>query len=230
MSLSLDGATRDTHDNFRGLPDTFDRTLEAVARAHEAGIPLQINTTIHKGNLHEFDAFADLMHQLRPAMWSVFLIVPTGRATLDDLPTADEVEVVFQKLHAIAATAPFEVKTTEGHHYRRVVIQNDRSAGRMTKRAPLGIRDGRGVAFISHTGFISPSGFLPVEAGNVRTESLADVYRHHPLFTNLRDNNRLLGKCGRCEFKNACGGSRSRALAVHGDVFAEEPLCAYQPE
>ena len=229
LSLSLDGATRETHDNFRGLPDTFDRTLTAIERAHEAGIPLQINTTIHKGNLHEFEAFSELMHQVKPAMWSVFLIVPTGRATLDDLPTADEVEDVFQRLYQIAKDAPFEVKTTEGHHYRRIVVQHDRSAGRMTKRAPLGIRDGRGVAFISHTGEISPSGFLPVVAGNVRTDSLVEVYRNHPLFVNLRDGSKLLGKCGLCEFKNICGGSRARSLGVYGDVFAEEPLCSYQP-
>lgn len=229
MSLSLDGATRETHDGFRGLSGTFERTLRAVEMAHAADLPLQINTTIHKRNLHEFEAFADLMRVLRPAMWSVFLIVPTGRAGPDDLPTAEEIEDVFEKLHRVAIHAPFEVKTTEGHHYRRVVVQKDRSAGRMTKRAPLGIRDGRGVAFISHTGAISPSGFLPIEAGNTRTDSLVDIYRHHPLFRNLRDSDRLQGKCGICEFRSICGGSRARALSVHGSVFAEEPLCSYQP-
>jgi radical SAM protein len=230
LSLSLDGATRETHDAFRGLPDTFDRTLEAVQLAREAGIPLQINTTIHKGNLHEFEAFSDLMHELKPAMWSLFLVVPTGRATLDDLPEPEEIEAVLEKLYAVAREAPFEVKTTEGHHYRRIVVQHDRSTGRMTKRAPMGIRDGRGVAFISHTGSVSPSGFLPMEAGNVRSDSLVSIYRDHPLFRNLRDHDRLQGKCGRCEFRRICGGSRSRALAVYGDVFAEDPLCSFQPE
>lgn len=229
LSLSLDGATRESHDGFRGVPDTFDRTLKAVELAHDAGIPLQINTTIHRRNLDEFDAFAELMHKLRPAMWSVFLIVPTGRANLDDLPTAEQTEKLFDRLYEVAKDAPFEVKTTEGHHYRRIVVQNDRSAGRMTKRAPLGIRDGRGVAFISHTGEISPSGFLPMVAGNTRDDSLADIYRNHPLFRNLRDNDRLGGKCGICEFRSICGGSRARSLSVHGDVFAEEPLCSYQP-
>lgn len=229
LSLSLDGATRETHDRFRGLSGTFDRTLEAVQRAHDAGVSIQINTTIHKGNLHEFDAFAELMHELKPAMWSLFLVVPTGRATLDDLPSPEAVERVLEKLYDVAVTAPFDVKTTEGHHYRRIVVQHDRSTGRMTKRAPIGIRDGRGVAFISHTGGISPSGFLPIEAGNVRTDSLVEVYQNSPLFVNLRDSDRLTGKCGRCEFRNLCGGSRARALGVHGSVFAEDPLCSYQP-
>ena len=162
-------------------------------------------------------------------MWSVFLIVPTGRAGLEDLPDAEEVEIMLERLYQIAKEAPFDVKTTEGHHYRRVVVQHERSAGRVTRRAPPGIRDGRGVAFISHTGDISPSGFLPVVAGNVREDSLCDVYRNHPLFVNLRDHDLLKGKCGGCEFRTLCGGSRSRALSVYGDVFAQDPLCAYQP-
>lgn len=229
LSLSLDGATRESHDRFRGVPHTFDRTIEAVRQAHEAGIPLQINTTLHRGNTGEFEAFADLMFVLRPAMWSLFLIVPTGRAALEDLPDSDEVERILVRLHEISKVAPFEVKTTEGHHYRRIVAQREAGLGRMSKRAPLGIRDGRGVAFVSHTGEVSPSGFLPRVAGNVRHVHLRDLYRHHPLFVSLRDSDRLLGKCGRCEFRNLCGGSRARAFAVHGDMFAEEPLCNYQP-
>jgi radical SAM protein with 4Fe4S-binding SPASM domain len=229
MSLSLDGATRESHDSFRGVKHTFYRTLAAVDRAYEAGIPVQINTTIHRGNIGELDAFADLMYRLLPAMWSVFLIVPTGRAGIDDLPDAADVEVMLEKLYEIARDAPFDVKTTEAHHYRRIVVQHERSAGRVTRRAPPGIRDGRGVAFISHTGEISPSGFLPVVAGSVREDSLVDVYRNHPLFTGLRDHDRLKGKCGDCEFHALCGGSRSRALAVYGDVFAEDPLCDFQP-
>ncbi len=230
LSLSLDGATRESHDSFRGVPGTFTRTLAAADRAHEAGIPIQINTTIHRGNIGELNAFADLMYQLRPAMWSVFLIVPTGRAGIEDLPDVDDVEAMLERLYEIAGDAPFDVKTTEAHHYRRIVVQHEKSAGRVTRRAPPGIRDGRGVAFISHTGEISPSGFLPVVAGNVRTDSLVDVYRSHPLFVGLRDHDRLKGKCGRCEFQSLCGGSRSRAFSVYEDVFAEDPLCAYRPD
>ncbi|MCB1086952.1 MAG: radical SAM protein [Verrucomicrobiae bacterium] len=230
MSLSLDGANRPSHDDFRGVSHTFDRTLQAVEKAHQADIPVQINTTIHRGNIHELEDFADLMFQLRPAMWSVFLIVPTGRAAMEDLPEPEEVEWMLERLYQIAKEAPFDVKTTEAHHYRRVVVQHERSADRVVRRAPPGIRDGRGVAFISHTGDISPSGFLPIVAGNVRHDSLCEVYRNHPLFVNLRDHDRLKGKCGQCEFRTLCGGSRSRALSVHGDVFAQDPLCSYQPK
>ncbi len=92
-----------------------------------------------------------------------------------------------------------------------------------------GINDGKGLVFISQTGEIYPSGFLPVAAGNVRRDSLTDVYRHSPLFRTLRNTDELHGKCGQCEFRNLCGGSRSRSYALTGDFLAEDPKCVYQP-
>jgi radical SAM protein len=232
MSLSLDGATRETHDAFRGVPGTFDRTIEAVRRAHEAGLSLQINTTLTRGNVAEYEAFKRLMFVLKPAMWSVFLLVPTGRAGLEDLPDPADIERIFEDMADLVGKAPFAVKTTEGHHFRRVLIQR-RSGGATRTRpglnSPTGIRDGRGVMFISHTGEVSPSGFLPIVCGNVRETHPAEIYRQHPLFISLRDNNALGGKCGRCEFRTVCGGSRARAYGVTGDPFAADPACLYEP-
>ncbi|MEO7098187.1 MAG: radical SAM protein [Luteolibacter sp.] len=232
MSLSLDGATRETHDSFRGVPGTYDRTIEAVKRAHAVGLDLQINTTLTRGNMHEFEAFKNLMFELKPAMWSVFLLVPTGRAGLDDLPDAEDIERVFEEMADLVGKAPFAIKTTEGHHFRRVLIQKKGSSGRSRPgmRSPLGIRDGRGVMFISHTGVISPSGFLPMDCGNVKNTHPAEIYRNHPLFVSLRDNDALGGKCGVCEYRSVCGGSRARAYGIHGDPFAADPACIYQPK
>ena len=232
MSLSLDGATRETHDAFRGVKGTFDRTIEAVKRAHAVGLDLQINTTLTKGNLGEFEDFKQLMFELKPAMWSVFLLVPTGRAGLKDMPDAQDVERVFEEMAGLVGKAPFAIKTTEGHHFRRVLIQ--RTGGEIRSRpgmrSPLGIRDGRGVMFISHTGIVSPSGFLPMDCGNVKDRHPAEIYRDHPLFVSLRDNDALGGKCGVCEFRAVCGGSRARAFGATGDPFAEDPACVYQPK
>jgi radical SAM protein len=232
MSLSLDGATRETHDAFRGVPGTYDRTIEAVRRAHAAGLSLQINTTLTRGNVEEYESFKRLMFVLKPAMWSVFLLVPTGRAGLESLPDAAEIERIFEDMAGLVGNAPFAVKTTEGHHFRRVLIQQ-RCGGASRSRpglsSPPGIRDGRGVMFISHTGEVSPSGFLPIVCGNVRSTHPAEIYRQHPLFVSLRDNNALGGKCGRCEFRSVCGGSRARAYGVTGDPFAADPACIYQP-
>ncbi len=229
MSLSLDGATEATHDAFRGIPHTFERTLEAARRAREAGIHLQVNTTITRSTLAEFDAFVELMKEIRPDMWSVFLLVPTGRAILDQMPTAEQVEEVWHRLAQVSKEVPFGVKTTEGHHFRRVALQEARAHGEKPARRAVPTRDGKGILFISHTGEIQPSGFLPVTTGNVRSDNVADVYRNHPLFRKLRDDNALTGKCGRCEYRTVCGGSRSRAYVVFGDAFAEDNLCCYQP-
>jgi len=92
--------------------------------------------------------------------------------------------------------------------------------------APSGINDGKGFVFISHTGEVYPSGFLPLSAGNIRRESMADSYRNCPLFLSLRDVSQLKGKCGRCEFQDVCGGSRARAFALTGDPLAEESCCS----
>ena len=155
--------------------------------------------------------------------------MPTGRAKTADLLTAEEMEELFLRLQRLSLTAPYDIKTTEGQHYRRVVLQQARGQARPSPRAPLGINDGKGFVFISHLGGICPSGFLPLPAGNVRQAELLDVYQNSPLFRSLRDTSQLKGKCGRCEFKNICGGSRARAYAFHGDYLAEEPLCLYQP-
>lgn len=233
LSLSLDGATRETHDSFRGVGGTYDRTIEAVRRAHAVGLSLQINTTLTRGNIHEYEAFKQLMFELEPAMWSVFLLVPTGRAGLNDLPDPEDIERVFEDMANLVGKAPFAVKTTEGHHFRRIVMQKTgggASRPRPGMRSPLGIRDGRGVMFISHTGEVSPSGFLPMVCGNVKTTNPAEIYRQHPLFVTLRDNDALGGKCGVCEYRNVCGGSRSRAYGVYGDPFAADPSCSYVPK
>lgn len=229
ISLSLDGATRESHDRFRGVPGTWNLTMEAVTKAALAEIPVQINTTFTRQNFDEFDDFVGLLARIRPVLWSVFQLVPTGRGKTADLLSADEMEDLFVRLYRHSLEAPYDIKTTEGQHYRRVVLQQSRNSAALRARAPLGINDGKGFVFISHLGDIQPSGFLPLTAGNVRTDELIDVYRDDPLFRLLREPDRLGGKCGRCEFRNICGGSRARAYATTGDYLAEEPLCSYQP-
>lgn len=234
ISLSLDGATRESHDRFRGVPGTWNWTMQALRKAADAGLPVQINTTFTRQNLGEFEQFTQRLEEIRPAMWSVFQLVPTGRGNTGDLLTADEMEELFLRLHRLSLTAPYDIKTTEGQHYRRVVIQRSRESkssvgGRPAGRAPLGINDGKGFVFISHQGNIQPSGFLPLTAGNVRKDELLEVYRQSSLFRALRDPDQLEGKCGRCEFRTVCGGSRARAYAMTGNPLGEEPLCVYRP-
>jgi AdoMet-dependent heme synthase len=227
ISLSLDGAEESTHDAFRGVPGTWQRTLRAYELAREAGLAVQINSTFTRQNRSEFDRFTNLISDLRPTMWSIFLLVPTGRAaTTDQLPSS-EVENLFTDLANYSRTAPCGVKTTEGHHYRRILLEQTGIAPGTLRLQ--GVGDGKGFAFISHRGEVFPSGFLPLSCGRLPENNLSHIYRKSPIFRALRDDRQLEGKCGRCPFRRVCGGSRARAFAMTGNYLAEEPLCPYQP-
>lgn len=242
LAVSMDGASAETHDAFRGMSRSFARTLDAVRWANEIGLPVQINTTFSRRNIAEIDDIVALIERLEITLWSVFFLVPTGRGKLNDLLNAEEFEQAFAKIYRLSKTASFDIKTTEAQHYRRYLLQQrvaERKAGqhRPTSekvadaigRAPRGLNDGKGFVFISHIGEVFPSGFLPLSAGNVRRQPLSTIYRESPLFLALRDTSKLEGKCGACEFKEICGGSRSRSYALTGNPFGEEPCCSYVP-
>jgi AdoMet-dependent heme synthase len=238
MAISLDGPDAASHDGFRRVQGSFDRTIQALQHAREIGLPTQINTTVTRHNMHRLPEIAEIVEKQGAKLWSVFFLVPTGRASASQDLTAEEYEQVFAFLYDRSKTAPFDIKTTEAQHYRRYVAQRRKSEGESGAKRPAppeviqrqaGINDGKGFVFISHIGEIFPSGFLPIAAGNVRRDSLRTVYRESPLFRTLRDADNLGGKCGDCEYRNLCGGSRSRAFALTGDFLAEEPRCIYQP-
>jgi radical SAM protein len=239
MAVSLDGAVRASHDGFRQVAGSFDRTMAALACARRIGLETQINTTVSRHNAGELGRIADLVASSGARLWSVFFLVVTGRAQRDDDLSAEEYERVFEFLYRTSLTAPFDIKTTEAQHYRRYVAEQRKRSGASpvpgAAGAPsiiqrqAGINDGKGFVFISHTGEIFPSGFLSISGGNVRRGRLLDVYRDSQLFRVLRDSGRLEGKCGACEYRNLCGGSRSRAYALTGDYLASDPRCVYQP-
>lgn len=235
MSLSLDGPSAAHHDRLRGVLGCFGWTLVAAERIVRAGIPLQINTLVTAETEPHLEAIAALVARLGAARWSLFFLVSVGRGrTLRPLD-ATACEQRLRWLAAQAARWPFTVTTTEAPHYRRVLIQVLRARGRTATEIHagpwargFGIRDGNGVMFIAANGDITPSGFLPLVAGNVRRADPVTVYRESALFQALRDPARFGGRCGRCEFRAICGGSRARAWAATGDVLAEDPLCAWR--
>lgn len=192
LAVSLDGPTAEIHDAFRRVPGSYDWTLRSVRWARELALPAQINTTITRHNLQHLDAMIALLEQLDIVLWSVFFLVPTGRGSAIDLISADEFEQVFEKLYQTAKRGRFDIKSTEAQHYRRFRLQRrteDKRKGNIRPlplrlglsttdgigRAPRGINDGKGFVFVSHLGEVFPSGFLPISAGNVRNQSLADL-------------------------------------------------------
>lgn len=249
LAVSLDGSTAAIHDAFRGVPGSYEWTIRMLRAARDLGLSTQVNTTVSRYNLDDFDALCSLMTELGIVLWSVFFLVPTGRARAQDVASAEEFEAVFHKMYDLSRTAPFDIKSTAAPQYRRVILQRQVAERRAGERAeapvPLtaglgfsladgvgrarGVNDGDGFLFISHTGAIYPSGFLPLAAGNVRRDDLVEVYRYSPLFRQLRDRSLLKGKCGVCEYRDICGGSRARAYAVTGDYLEAEPYCAHVP-
>ncbi len=234
ISLSIDGPDAASHDAFRHVKGVFERTVAAAKTAVEIGLALQINTTIARHNYRSIKEMAALLPQLGATLWSLFFLVPTGRAKREQSLNAVEYEAAFGELYDVWLEAPFDVKTTEAPHYRRYVNQRVGSLAvdsPKKARSPMlqfpSIGDGRGFVFVSHVGEIQPSGFLPLTVGNVRRDNLLEVYRNDLLMRSLRDPDGFGGKCGRCDFRSLCGGSRARAYAFTGDPLAAEPCCAY---
>lgn len=256
ISLSLDGSNARIHDDFRATRGVYGWTLDAWRDARELGLKVQINTTVAGHNLTDLPEIVRVVHEMGALTWSAFLLVPTGRGKL--LPGLDphQVEDVLNFVYDAGAHIP--ARTTEAHHFRRIAVQReilrrhdaDHVAAlglgplykelrhrldelelpvRRARRPPMDVNSARGFVFVSHRGTVHPSGFLPTPAGSVRHERLTGIYRNSPLFVGLRDPGRLTGRCGACEFRTICGGSRSRALATSGDPYAEEPWCSYTP-
>ncbi len=247
IAISLDGSCPEIHDSFRGVNGSFGWTMRVIEDCVQEEIPLQINTTVTRHNFDDLTNIAYLIEKFNIVLWSVFFLVPTGRGKKRDGISPEEYEAAFNIMYDLSKIMPYDIKSTEAPHYRRLFIQRSlfesRNAGQSNTtdrikikspdaigRAFGGINDGKGFVFISHTGEVFPSGFLPISAGNVRQKSIVDIYRNSPLFKELRDYTRLKGKCGVCEFKQICGGSRARAFAITGDYMESEPYCVYIPK
>ncbi len=234
LAISIDGLNHNIHDVFRGRPGSFLRSIEILRGARQAGISTQVNTTLHPGTIHYLTELSQLMAELDISLWSAFVVVPTGRATTDLMPNADEIEEAFELLLKLAQDAPFAIKTTAGPHYRRVALEKKKKNGKSFSIGTRGkqamwVNEGRGFLFVSHRGAVFPSGFLPIDCGNVRDHDAIEIYTEHATFKLLRDSNSLEGKCGACEYRNVCGGARARAYSMCGSLMASDPLCPYVP-
>lgn len=240
IHVSVDGATAETHDAFRGVAGTFDRSVATLRTLQELGMATQVGTTVTRETAAGLPQIAELVEACGVRMWSVFFLVPTGRAQASAMVDVETAEGIWEWLAELSERAPFAVRTTAAPQFRRTQLRRKKvgqggalrlagagyalrkSEGRVDVR---GVNDGRGFLFIDRVGNICPSGFLQLAAGNVREDDLGEVYRHSALFRQLRDPAALTGVCGSCVYTALCGGSRARAYAVTGSVVADDPLC-----
>lgn len=258
ISISIDFPSAELHDDFRGVPGAFEGAVRGVRTAIEAGVQVQINSTITKLNVDYLDDLLALAKDLGAVAFHPFLLVPTGRGKAlgpEELPPEDY-ERTLNWVYDRQKTSEIFFKPTDAPHYHRIMRQRAKADGtdlREFKMHPQshaamaggvgkghghgdmdshskGCLAGTGFCFISHLGQVQPCGYFDVVAGDVKQQKFSEIWRSSPLFQDLRDVSKLKGKCGICEYRRVCGGCRARAYEVSGDYLAEEPYCIYEPE
>ncbi len=238
ISISLDGATKERHDSFRGVDGAYEGAMRGIAAAKKAGIEFQINTTISKLNYDQIPKILALAEDLGAVALHIFLLVPTGRGKyiIDQEISADEYESTLNWFYDQKDKTRLQLKATCAPHYYRILRQRAKADGKSVTfdshgldAVTRGCLGGTGFCFISHVGVVQPCGFLDLNCGDVTEQSFADIWKNSEIFNNLRNYKNLTGKCGACEYKAVCGGCRARAYEATGDYLAEEPLCSYQP-
>jgi heme b synthase len=250
VAVSLDGATAETHDLFRALPGSFAQALAGIHQLRARRMSVQVNTTVARHNIDELPLILDLALSLGADALHIFLLVPVGcgvEIADEQMISPRQYEEVLNWFYDRDQEGLLELKATCAPHYFRIVRQRmaaeKRQAPPSQKRQRVaaghpsgdlyamtkGCLAGTGVCFVSHKGEVFPCGYLPQSAGNVREQSLQEIWRDAPIFRELRDPKLLQGKCGRCEFKHICGGCRARAYGMTGNYLGEEPFCVYEP-
>jgi radical SAM protein with 4Fe4S-binding SPASM domain len=223
--------------------------MSGIANAREAGIEVQINSTITKMNTKHLDELLALALNAGAVAFHPFMLVPTGRgkglAEVEMSPQEYEQTLnwVYDKQKELGDRIFF--KPTDAPHYLRIVKQRNKESKVQQSSQPentkghawhgggnslsRGCLAGISFCFISHRGRVQGCGYLDVEAGNVREQGFREIWENSPLFRELRDLSIIRGKCGICEYKRVCGGCRARAYEATGDYLQEEPYCIYEP-
>jgi AdoMet-dependent heme synthase len=241
VSVSVDGLDAVSHDRFRGVPGAFNGSMAGIAAMKKAGMEFQINTTITQANLAQIEGILDLAIRLGAAAHHIFLLVPTGRgkSLADQEITPGDYEKTLNWFYEKSLTCRIQLKATCAPHYYRILRQGKKEAsappatgghGHPFHAMTRGCMGGSSFCFISHTGQIQPCGYLELDCGQVKEKTFAEIWNKSDILANLRDLQRLKGKCGRCEFIRVCGGCRARAYETTGDYLAEEPFCIYEPK
>jgi len=232
LIFNINGSSPLRHDGLYGTPGSFGATDRAMRWARDAGLAVEVNTLVTRRNMTDLEAIADLIRVFEITAWNIYFLVPIAGSRNIEVITAEEAERVFAMVAGIAANAEFHVGTFEAPHYQRYLLQQGASGTASWSDFSGYVSNSTTIddtVFITAEGDVRPSEFLPMNAGNVRYRSLSSIYRASDLFVAFRDRSNLKGKCARCEYRDVCGGSRARAWAVTGDVFASDPLCAHQP-
>ncbi len=244
VAISLDSTHPEIHDTFRGVKGSWKKAVTGIESCRQSGIGVQVNTTVTPDNLDDIPNILTLAASLGARSFHLFFLVPTGRGThLPDLSPLAYEQMIADTLQRISTCSfPMAVRPVCAPQFLRIAIQNGMDPSRWESR---GCVAGRSYCRIFPTGEVTPCPYLPLSLGNIRDRDFRDIWFHSPVLGKLRDRRQLGGKCGRCEYREICGGCRARAYGMtgaahpcggldrpegnHGDYLAEEPACPYQP-
>lgn len=228
VAISVDSLDAVYHDRFRHGAGALADTLAAVERLAAHRLDFIVQTTVTRGNRHELAHIAAWAAERGAVAFNVYFLVETGRAsTMRALTPAENDEVLREllELERLYRGRMMVRSKCQPQIMRHALERADDSPLRnYATRCPCGVQYCR----ITPDGRLTPCPYLPVEAGDLRTQSFADVWRDSPVLRTLRAGTPG-GKCGRCEYRDVCGGCRARAWARAGDLLAADDSCAYEP-
>jgi len=240
VSLSLDGAKAETHDNFRNQDGAFAGTMNAIKLFNANNIPFLVNSSFTVRNREEIPEIYKLVKTLGATAWYMFMIVPTGRGEdiMEELIPENVYDEILEWHYEVEKNEDeLLMRPTCAPHYYRIVRQKAKEEGSNFKRRNLkfstggskGCLAGQLICLIDVDGEVQPCSYFPKSAGNAMQTPFKKIWEESTLFQQMRDFKSYKDNCGRCEYVNVCGGCRARAYAMSGDYLAQEPFCSYVP-
>jgi radical SAM protein with 4Fe4S-binding SPASM domain len=243
VAISLDSSVPERHDEFRGVEGCWEYAVNAIESLKKFGVQVQVNTTVTRQNYDEVDDIMSLAEKLGVENFHLFFLVPTGRGTnVEDITPRMYEDMITNTLTQITKYK-MNVKPSCAPQFMRVAKELGVDMTRWIRGCVAGLYYCR----IYPSGEVTPCPYMPINLGNIRDRSFRDIWFNSEVFKALRDFNQLKGKCGKCEYREVCGGCRARAYgvstdfmdfcgAIHnpaetlGDYMAEDPWCLYQPK
>ena len=247
VQISLDGATPEVHDEFRGIKGAFERTIEGIKNCVAEGFFVEVSTTATRFNYKQIPDIIRLCEKLKVNWLMIFNFVPTGRGRFiieNDL-TPEEREELLKLLWNESKKASIEILST-APQFARVALQeemgqdsltmpthfyNPKLQGQLVNLAEFigGCGAGRFYVAMEPNGDLQPCVFFPVKIGNILEDDFEELWRKNKLLEELR-NKDLIKKCGECEYRYYCGGCRARAYGYFGDHLMPDPGCIRNKE
>ncbi len=240
VSLSLDGASAEVHDDFRHQLGAFQATINAANYFRQHDIKFLVNSSFTKRNQKDIVNCFHLAKKLGAKAWYLFMVIPTGRGKelLDELISPEDYQDILDWHYSMESNEEdMLMRPTCAPHYYRIRFEHEKRKASFQKHRKLtfspggskGCLAGQTIALVDVDGNVLPCSYLPISAGNIHQQSFQDIWKKSKLFQDFRDFSSYKGRCGSCEFIKICGGCRARAYMINGDHLAEEPFCHYTP-